>query len=239
MKKFLSILSAVILLCAALLLVHTFRRQSVTDTESAEIPSSQSENTSTRTEQPTRAGATDEIEQWADSVVRLEVYDDKGERIGVGSGFAAFEPAVLVTASHVIVNMKYIIATLDDGTTFRVYHAIDADEDADVAILELPGDANLKPLSCLETDPVRGETVTAIGSQFGLLNLVTVGNVCGRWETKQVNWILFTAPVSSGSSGGPLLNENGEVTGVITGTYDKGQNLNLAAPVARARALAD
>ncbi len=189
---------------------------------------------------PAESGAEpSEIEAWADSVVRLEVYDARGDKIGTGSGFAAFEPAVLVTACHVIVNMDYMIATRDDGATFRIDRAIDADEDADVAILELPEDAALTPLACAKTDPLRGEAVTAIGSQFGLLNLVTLGNVCGRWETKEANWILFTAPVSEGSSGGPLLNKNGEAIGVIVGTYEKGQNLNLAAPVERAAVLTD
>ena len=234
-----------VLVCAVLLFALASCGQNINQTKPTEDQSSQTKDTTTQIEQPTqteqltRVGQTDEIEKWADSVVRLEVYDEKDSRIGAGSGFAAFEPAVLVTASHVIVNMKYIIATRDDGTTFRVDRAIDANEDSDVAILELPKDANIKPLPCLETDPVRGDTVTAIGSQFGLLNLVTVGNICGRWETKQVNWILFTAPVSSGSSGGPLLNSEGNVIGVITGTHDKSQNLNLASPIAEARELTD
>ena len=179
------------------------------------------------------------IEAAAASAVRLEVYDALGERIGVGSGFAAFDPAVLVTACHVIVNMDHMIATRDDGTTFRIDRALDANEGADVAILALPDDANLEPLPISRGEPMRGEAATAIGSQFGLLNLVALGNVCGVWRTDPVDWILFTAPVSSGCSGGPLLNDRGEVIGVIAGTYDKAQNLNLAAPVQAAFELTD
>ena len=181
---------------------------------------------------------TSDIEEWASSVVRLEIYDAKGDRIGTGSGFAMGEPAVLVTACHVIVNMEYMIATRDDGSILRMDHVIDVDEDADVAICELPEDAHLASLPAASADPFRGDPVTAIGSQFGLVNLVTLGNVCGRWEAMGTDWILFTAPVSEGSSGGPLLNENGEVIGVITGTYEKGQNLNLAAPATKASDLA-
>ena len=175
----------------------------------------------------------------AASVVRLEVYDAGGDRIGTGSGFAAFDPAVLVTARHVLVNMDHLIATRDDGTTFRIDRALDANEDADVAILALPEDADLTPLPVSTGEPLRGEAVTAIGSQFGLVNLVALGNVCGLWRTDTVDWILFTAPVSAGCSGGPLINDRGEVIGVITGTYDKGQNLNLAAPTRAALELAD
>ena len=179
------------------------------------------------------------MEQTARSVVKLEVFNDKDERISTGSGFAAFDPAVLVTACHVIVNMEYMIATRDDGTSFRIERAYDADEAADVALCELPEEAGLTALTCTGNKLLRGEKTAAIGSQFGLVNLVTLGNFCGYWETKEVTWILFTSPVSGGSSGGPLLNDRGEVVGVITGTYEKGQNLNLAAPIETAAALLD
>ncbi len=177
------------------------------------------------------------MEKAAASVVRLEVFNGRGEQIGSGSGFAAFEPAVLVTAAHVIVNMEYMIATRDDGATFQIEKAFGSDTGADIALCALPEDAGVPPLQWAAGEPARGEAVVAIGSQFGLINLVTVGNVCGRWDAGGIRWILFTAPVSGGSSGGPLLNDEGLVTGVITGTYDKGQNLNLAVPYETVAAL--
>ena len=177
------------------------------------------------------------MERAAASVVMLTVFNDHDEKIGVGSGFAAFEPVVLVTAAHVIVNMEYMIAECDDGETFRIDSAIDADEDADVAICRLPEDCGLAALPTAGKDPLRGEKTAAVGSQSGLKNLITLGNICGRWDKKDVKWLLFTAPVSGGSSGGPLFNDAGEVIGVVTGTYERGQNLNLAAPVEKAAAL--
>ena len=178
------------------------------------------------------------IARLAASVVRLEVYDASGDKLGTGSGFAVGAPAVLVTAAHVIENMDYMLAWRDDGTSFRVEYALDADTDADVAICPLPEDAGLTPLSCAGGTPPRGEDVMVIGSQFGLTNLVSKGTVCGLWETEETDWILFSAPVSGGCSGGPLLNSAGEVIGVVTGSYEKGQNLNLAAPIERATDLA-
>ena len=174
------------------------------------------------------------IEQTAASVVMLTVFNDRGSKIGTGTGFAAFEPMVLVTAAHVIKNMEYMTATCDNGETFRIDTVIDADEDADVAICRLPEHINLTPLTYLAEKPARGERTVVIGSQFGLVNLVSTGNIGGFWETKAVNWILYTAPVSGGCSGGPLLNDRGAVVGVVTGTYEKGQNLNLAAPIEKA-----
>ena len=115
------------------------------------------------------------MEQAARSVVKLEVFNNRDERIGTGSGFAAFDPAVLVTACHLIENMEYMIATRDDGTSFRIERANDADEDTDIALCELPEDTGLTALTCTEDKLLRGEKTVAIGSQFGLVNLVTLG----------------------------------------------------------------
>ncbi|MCR5742218.1 MAG: S1C family serine protease [Lachnospiraceae bacterium] len=176
-------------------------------------------------------GVTCDIEKLAASVVRLEVYEDDGDRLGTGSGFAVGDPAVLVTAEHVIVNMDYMIAWRDDGTSFRVDQVINVNDDADVAICLLPEDAALTALTVAASSPCRGDDCLVIASQFGLTNLVTTGNVCGWWNTSKADWLLFSAPVSGGSSGGPLFNEAGEVIGMVTGTYEKAQNLNLAAPI--------
>ncbi|MBO4921631.1 MAG: trypsin-like peptidase domain-containing protein [Lachnospiraceae bacterium] len=170
-----------------------------------------------------------DFEELAASVVKLEVFNKNGDRIGTGSGFAAYDESILITARHVIVNMDYMTATRDDGTSFRIDRTIETDENTDIAICALPEDAGLVPLTFTEELPKRGSDTSVISSQFGIANLVTKGNVCGYWETKDSTWLVFTAPVSSGSSGGPLFNEKGQVVGIVSGTYEKGQNLNIAA----------
>lgn len=177
------------------------------------------------------ASMADTIEQTAESVVRVDVYNKWDDKTGTGSGFAIGNPARLVTASHVVTNMSYMLAWRDDGTSFRVERVLAVDKDADVAICEIPDDAGLSPLIVSKTPAARGETAVVIASQFGLTNLATAGIISGHWDTPAVEWILFTAPVSDGSSGGPLFNGNGEVIGMVMGTYQKAQNLNLATPI--------
>ena len=209
-------------------------------TRSAETASpSEQMNTESSSAGASSTDLSDDIDLWAASVVKLEVFDSKDNRIGTGSGFAAFEEPILITARHVVVNMEYMIATKEDGTTFRIDHVIEDDEASDLVLCELPEDAGVKALPLSTVEPKRGAGVIAIGSQFGVNNLVTMGNVCGSWSSEKATWILFTAPVSGGSSGGPLLNERGEVVGIVTGSYEKGQNLNLAAPVSKVQALYD
>jgi len=170
-----------------------------------------------------------DYEKLAASVVKLEVFNKNGDKIGTGSGFAAYDESILITAHHVIVNMDYMIATKDDGTSFRIDRTVETDENTDIAICALPEDAGLVPLIFTEELPQRGSDTSVISSQFGIANLVTKGNVCGYWETNDQTWLVFTAPVSGGSSGGPLFNEKGCVVGIVSGTYEKGQNLNIAA----------
>lgn len=166
-------------------------------------------------------------EQYLESIVMLEVYDANGNRIATGSGFVAFDDKRLVTCRHVLVNMEYAVCTTDSGKTFRVDTICAADEENDIALCKLPDGCELAPLPLAEVKPVRGESVLTVSSQFGLTNLVTAGNV----STVKDSFFLFTSPVSSGSSGGPLINDLGQVIGIIRGTYNDGQNMNTATPI--------
>lgn len=174
------------------------------------------------------------IEEAARSVVKLTVYDRDGSKIATGTGFCAYESTILVTSAHVVTNMDYMIAEKDDGETFRIDRVIEGSTEKDIAICRIPEDAGLQPLPESGTYPERGGRVAVIGSQFGLTNLVTLGNVAGMWENEGTQRVLFTAPVSSGNSGGPVLNTRGELVGIVTGTYDKGQNMNVAVSISEA-----
>ncbi|MBO4325505.1 MAG: serine protease [Lachnospiraceae bacterium] len=176
------------------------------------------------------------IEQAAASVVKLEAFNHSGDRIGTGSGFCIYEPDILVTAAHVIVNAEYLTATCDNGETFRIDRFLNGSEDDDIAICLIPEGVNLTPLPAGSV-PQRGERLVVIGSQFGVVNLVTQGNLSGIYRSGSVERLLFTAPVSSGNSGGPVFNSEGAVVGIVSGTYDKGQNLNVASPISLAEVL--
>ena len=75
---------------------------------------------------------------------------------------------------------------------------------------------------------VRGQKVVAIGSPLGLFNSVSDGIISGFRKIRDIDMIQFTAPISPGSSGGAVLNMQGEVIGISTAGLDNGQNINLA-----------
>lgn len=106
-------------------------------------------------------------------------------------------------------------------------------EDAtnDIAILSSGAELNLRPLPLAEESPKPGTTVFAIGNPAGLEKSITTGVVSGIRDFDGRQLLQISAPISPGSSGGPILNTRGEVVGVAVGTLERGQNLNFAVPV--------
>ncbi len=168
------------------------------------------------------------IERVAQSVVKLEIYDESDRRVAVGSGFYAIDEKYLITSAHVVENMCYAIVTEDSRGTYRVEKVVGYDDIADVAVLDISEFSGKQILPTAVELPLRGEAIATIGTTAGLVNLVTLGNVSKIWEIGGMNRILFTAAVSAGNSGGPLINGRGEVIGVVMGTYDYADQVNVA-----------
>ena len=77
-----------------------------------------------------------------------------------------------------------------------------------------------------------GETVYALGSSLGLTGTFSEGVVStAQREINGINYIQITAPISSGNSGGPLVDKQGNVIGITSAGFTDGQNLNLAIPI--------
>ena len=174
----------------------------------------------------------DAIEKAADSVFMLEVYSSRNQQIASGSGFVAFDPSILVTNYHVIEGGAYIVAVSDDKEQYLVTRACCVDQKKDIAILLFDQPSKADPLP-LDTDGnlKRSQTVVAIGSPAGLMNTISIGNISAFYTREGKNWIQFTAPISSGSSGGALFNDEGEIIGITTATYASAQNINMAVRV--------
>jgi len=165
------------------------------------------------------------------AVVVVIAYDGTGKAISQGSGFIVRRDGVIVTNYHVISNAKRIKIKAGNKA-FDVDGIINLDKENDIAILK--ANANNLPvvkLGDLEKIGI-GEKIYVISSPKGLENTLSDGILSGKREIAPNRIILqITAPISSGSSGGPVFNKNGQVIGVATFLLKESQNLNFAMPV--------
>ncbi len=170
----------------------------------------------------------EELAQLASSVVLIAVHDRDGEIMGTGSGIMIGEKGYILTNHHVVVGGHfYSVRIEDDEEVYATDEVIKYNSVIDLAVIRIK--RRLKPIPLYKGSKlVRGQKVVAIGSPLGLFNSVSDGIVSGFRNINDVDMIQFTAPISHGSSGGAVLNMNGEIIGISTAGIDSGQNINLA-----------
>jgi Trypsin-like peptidase domain len=173
------------------------------------------------------------------ATVSLVMEDNYKQPISLGSGFIIGDGKV-VTNLHVIEGAKYGLVFVNGSTTkhkIEGYFAIDNKND--LAILSIPSLSD-KALPLENSSiPEVGEKIYAIGNPKGLSGTISEGIISGIRNLDEQNLIQITAPISPGSSGGPVINNNGQVVGVAVGTLTSGQNLNFAIPTSSLIALMD
>ncbi|MBO1224839.1 MAG: tetratricopeptide repeat protein [Candidatus Scalindua sediminis] len=165
------------------------------------------------------------------AVVVVTAYDEKGNAISQGSGFIVRRDGAVVTNYHVISKARDIKVKAGDKV-FDVEGLIFTDKENDLVILKAKArDMPVVKLGVIEKANI-GEHVYVISSPEGLENTISDGLLSGIRKIDEKREILqITAPISPGSSGGPVFNRNGEVIGVVTFLIKEAQNLNFAMPV--------
>ena len=104
------------------------------------------------------------------------------------------------------------------------------DEFRDLVVLAVEGMEEDGVLLSQRASVEVGETVFAVGNPRGLEGTFSKGIVSSVREIDGFSLLQITAPISPGSSGGPITDEKGEVIGVAVATFKGGQNLNFAIP---------
>ncbi len=172
------------------------------------------------------------------ATVTILAVDARGDTVGQGSGFIIVPDGVVVTNYHVMAGATSAAVLLATGERFSNVTALAADPTADVAIIRIRG-ASLPTLSTSTTLPPVGSRIVAIGSPLGLSQTVTDGIVSAHRVVEGRQLLQISAPISPGSSGGPVLNDSGAVIAISTAYLQGGQALNFAVPVRYATALLD
>ncbi len=140
-----------------------------------------------------------------------------------GSGFFVDNQGHIVTSAHVVAGDPDLVVTLHDGRDL-VARKLGSSRADDIAVIKVDAAevAGIAPLHLADSDGVRpGQLAVAIGSPYRNLNSVSVGVVSGigREQTSILrrpipDLVQTDAALNPGNSGGPLLNEEGEVIGV-------------------------
>jgi Trypsin-like peptidase domain len=173
------------------------------------------------------------------SIVSIVMSDDKGKPIAQGTGFFVTKDGLIVTNYHVIAQGSSAVATLPDGATYVLEGVVASDKARDVAVVKATG-KNFRKLMLGNSDRVEvGQEVVAIGNPLFLESTVSNGIISGIRTEEQLGgkFLQVTAPISPGSSGGPLFDMADEVIGITTLYLKGGENLNFAIPINDAKRL--
>lgn len=147
-----------------------------------------------------------------------------------GSGFAINSRQV-VTNHHVIDNGGRIVLTDANGNELNG-RVSQMNEEHDLAIIE--GDFSAIPSLVLsKTEPAVGEVIWVAGAPKGFQGTLSTGIISAHRDRSYLGFESYqvTAPISPGSSGGPVMNSEGEIVGVSVASVTDGQSLNFAIPV--------
>ncbi|MDR2502498.1 MAG: trypsin-like peptidase domain-containing protein, partial [Oscillospiraceae bacterium] len=190
---------------------------------------------SARVKTPERTTGEDVFAKCAPAVFLIEVFAKDGTLLKSGSGFFISVDGMAVTNCHVIANAYSANIILNNGKTTRVAGIYGMDQQTDLAIIQvisLEG-RGYPYLQMRDSNTVRtGEEIYTISSQLAYLNSITKGIVSmAKRVVEEQTYIQLDAAIASGSSGGALLDANGNVIGVVTGKIAAGESFNLAVPI--------
>jgi S1-C subfamily serine protease len=147
------------------------------------------------------------------------------EASALGTGVVIVDTGIILTSMHVVAGASRVRVVFADGTESEAT-IIGAQPENDLAVLQaavIPDD--LVPATMAGSARlVPGDEVFAVGNPFGLVHSVSAGVVSGLGRTFTSphggivlqNLIQFDAAVNPGNSGGPLVDRNGEVVGIVT-----------------------
>jgi serine protease Do len=151
--------------------------------------------------------------------------------LGSGSGFFISDDGYLLTNEHVVGGAKFVKIKTIAGKSL-IGQVIRIDSIRDVAVIKTES-SDAPALSIRKTVPAVGEKVYAIGSPYGeeLAGTLTQGVLSSRRTLEGVTYLQSDASVSSGNSGGPLIDSSGAVIGITQLQVGKSGGINLFIPI--------
>lgn len=169
----------------------------------------------------------------SEAVFLLETLGDEGKTVAIGSAFLVDEKR-LVTNYHVIQGGRVYLRV---GSVRIDCSVAGIDPVNDLALLSVQGSITAKPLAFARSEAPVGSAIFVLGNPAGLERTISQGLLSGKRQIEGRSLLQISAAISPGSSGGPVVNQDGEVVGVTVAFLREGQNLNFAVPASFAVAL--
>lgn len=166
------------------------------------------------------------------AVVTIYTSDFSGKLLSQGSGVVLNDKGWVVTNYHVFSGGESMALKHKDKIV-KYSSIIGLDADKDILILKVD-DNTFPSVNIGDSDELKiGQKVYAIGSPMGYENTISEGIISGLrgYEEGTEELIQITAPISPGSSGGAVLDVQGNLIGISTKTLKGSQNLNFAIPI--------
>ncbi len=170
----------------------------------------------------------------SDEVINVSVYERINPAIvlveaqlldGISSGTGCIinSKGVILTSSHVVDKSSYIEVTTSKGETYKAALIETNNQEGDLALLQIKPQKPLPTIKLGDSSLVKvGQKVLAIGNPFGFNGTLTTG-IVSRIDYER-NKIQTDAAINPGSSGGPILNANGEVIGISQSIFNPDNN---------------
>ena len=177
------------------------------------------------------------------AIVAIYTFDNHGQGLMQGSGFFINNQGDVITNWHVIENAHSAVIKTFEGNSYLVKEVLGGSKESDLALLSVDTrNDTVQSLAISNLTPEIGERVLVMGNPLSLEFSVSDGIVAAirnipEYPSGKV--IQITAPVSSGSSGSPVMNMQGEVIAIAFYVYFHGENLNFAIPSQRVKEIID
>ncbi|WP_018922365.1 S1C family serine protease [Salsuginibacillus kocurii] len=156
----------------------------------------------------------EEVQAWKQSIVTLQGQGPFSRTSG--TGFIIEDSGLIVTNQHVVEDLAVVAVETYDGEMHQG-EIISMSDDYDLAFLTIDAN-NLPTLPLAEENGDTGDVVYVIGNPLAFTRVANEGQVISSSEEET----LVTAPIYSGNSGSPVINEDGEVVAVIFASRDSG-----------------
>ena len=145
--------------------------------------------------------------------------------LSCGTGCIIDKRGIILTSAHVVEDGNGVVVTMSNGQNYKARVLKRFEDNKDIILLKIDTPIELKTVKLGNSEKIKvGQKVLAIGNPFGFNGTLTQG-IISRIDYAK-NRIQTDAAINPGSSGGPLLNKNGEIIGINQAIYNPDNNIS-------------